>query len=289
MLDDQLTTPQNRVLSQATVEQKLEISRFLNQDYLTHRHLDWFTPLDWLGQQPYLIEKLNGKIQGIMLTAPEVKGSTWIRLFSSRNTLAYEEVWERLLSKSISILRDLSITQLAALGFNDWFTNLLVSSNFKQRNSIVTLEWKGDLPEKTTNEPQIHIRDMHPEDLQEIELIDRLAFSSLWQNSLRGLTRAYKQPGICTVATQHDQIVGYQISTAITIQSHLARLAVRPDHQGQHIASALVLDLLKQLVNIGVWRVTVNTQADNQPSLAVYQKFGFQRTMESIPVYLYQL
>ena len=289
MSDAQSSSPDNIAIVEAFFDHQLEVSRFLNQNYPTHRHLDWFSPLDWLGQQPFLVERNLDHIQAIMLTAPEVEGATWIRLFSTENTSSIQDTWDRLLSKTILMLKDLNITQLAALSFSDWFKDLLLGSNFYQQNTIVVLEWKGDLLGKAILAPHIDIRPMRPEDLPEIEHIDRLAFSSLWQNSLSGLTKAYKQPGICTVATYHDQIIGYQITTAVTIQGHLARLAVHPQHQRQQVASALVLNLLKQLVRMGVWSVTVNTQSDNNPSLALYEKFGFIPTPETIPVYLFQI
>lgn len=288
MSDAQPTSPSNRAITKAAVEQRLEISRFLKQNNLTHRHLEWFDPLDWLGEQPYLIERLNNHIQAIMLTAPEVEDSTWVRLFSTSKDLVLEEVWERLLAKTIVMLREMNITQLAALGFSDWFTNLLLNANFKQQNSIVVLEWKGHPPTKTIFKPETKIRQMRYEDLPAIEHIDQLAFSSLWQNKQNSLTKAFKQPGHCSVAIQCDEIVGYQISTAVTIQGHLARLAVHPDHQQKKIASALVLDLLKEFSRQGIWRVTVNTQTDNVPSLALYLKFGFKRTQETIPVFISQ-
>jgi len=122
-------------------------------------------------------------------------------------------------------------------------------------------------------------------DLPVVEEIDRLAFPPLWQNSLSGLTKAFNQTGISTVAIKDGEIVGYQISTAMTIYGHLARLAVHPECQREGIAYTLVYDLLKRFDQRGFWRVTVNTQSDNRASLRLYEKFGFERTSEEIPVY----
>lgn len=277
---------QNRTITHATPEDQLAISKFLNQNILTHHHLDWFGPLDWLGQQPFLIEKIDHEIQALLLAAPEVRGSTWVRLFSVRHALTLADVWDRLLTHTISILQDASINQLAALGLSHWFSDLLTKTDFIYQKNIVVLDWKRDIPIRTLADPEILVRAMRSEDLIEVKHIDQLAFPPLWQNSLAGLTKAFHQPGISTVALKHDQIVGFQISTASTTHGHLARLAVHPGHQRQQIASSLVSDLLKQLVRLGIYRVTVNTQSDNKPSLALYEKIGFQRTQETIPVYL---
>jgi ribosomal protein S18 acetylase RimI-like enzyme len=194
-------------------------------------------------------------------------------------------MWERLFAKAASWLVAANIQKIASLSNSDWFTQLLRHSGFTHQDDVVVLEWNGDHPTTSSRNPGVEIRPMRADDLPEIFQIDQSAFAPLWQNSLASLTKAFNQPGISTVALSQDQIVGYQISTTITIHGHLARLAVHPNHQGQKVASALVDDLFSQFVRQGVWRATVNTQADNKPSLAVYQKFGFQRTQDNIPVF----
>jgi ribosomal protein S18 acetylase RimI-like enzyme len=277
--------PPRRCITNATPDHKLEISNFLNQDNLVYSHLDWLSPLDWLGQSPFLVEKLDHKIQAILIAAPEVSNASWIRLFCVRNNSRVEEIWERLFDKATSLLFSANIKILAALSTSDWFTRLLRLSGFTHRDDIVILEWKGDLPSLTNTNPAVEVRPMRGEDLPEVFHVDHSAFVPLWQNSLASLTKAFNQPGICTVALSQNQIVGYQISTTNTILGHLARLAVHPDHQGQQVASMLIHDLLHQFVRRGVWRATVNTQAGNKPSLAVYKKFGFQPTRDIIPVF----
>jgi len=277
--------PPRRCITNATPDQKLEISSFLNQDNLIHRHLDWFSPLEWLGQGPFLVERLDQKIQAIFLAPPEVSNASWIRLFCVKNNFLVEDAWERLFAKAASLLIAANIQQIASLSNSEWFTRLLRHSGFAHQDDIVVLEWNGDHPTSSSRNPGVEIRPMRADDLPEIFQIDQSAFAPLWQNSLASLTKAFQQPGISTVALSQDQIVGYQISTTITIHGHLARLAVHPNHQRQQVASALVDDLLSQFVRQGVWIATVNTQADNKPSLAVYQKFGFQRTQDNIPVF----
>jgi [ribosomal protein S18]-alanine N-acetyltransferase len=279
------TIPPGLTITNATTDQKPEISKFLNQDNPIHQHLDWFSPLDWLGQSPFLVEKLDAKIQGIFLAAPEVKHASWIRLFCCKNQTPIEDIWGRLFAKAASMLISANVQQLAALSTSDWLTTLLRNSGFSHQNDIVLLEWEGGHIISANKNPKIAIRPMVGSDLPEVFQIDQAAFAPLWQNSLKSLTKAFNQPGISTVALSQDQIVGYQISTTITIHGHLARLAVHPDHQGKQVASALVFDLLEQFTRRGIWLASVNTQTDNKPSLAVYQKYGFQPIKKIIPVY----
>jgi ribosomal protein S18 acetylase RimI-like enzyme len=73
------------------------------------------------------------------------------------------------------------------------------------------------------------------------------------------------------------------------LSGHLARLAVRNEAQGRGVGSALVRDLIQRLISKNRQRITVNTQADNAASLALYQKLGFVRTGEQYPVFISQV
>jgi ribosomal protein S18 acetylase RimI-like enzyme len=261
------------------------IANFLNLNPHIHRHLDWFSPLEWLGKQPFLIEKAGDQIQAILCAVPENQETAWIRVFGIQERLQIGDLWQILLEQTIKCLRQKKISHLASLSLHSWFQALLEESGFDHRQNIVVLEWQGELSNSNPTNPDVEIRTMKSNDLSTVEKIDRLAFPPLWQNSTAGLTKAFHQTGISTVAVINGKLVGYQISTAMTIYGHLARLAVHPNHQNQRIAYTLVQDLLKRFEQRGFWRVTVNTQSDNIASLKLYDKFNFEPTGEEIPVF----
>lgn len=283
MLNEKTST--DSTIVSATPDNYDQLANFIHQNNRMHRHLDWFGPLDWLGNQPFLMALKDQKIQAALCATPENKETAWIRTFVIQKHLPLAPTWHRLLSRAIQKLRDLGTDRLAALALHGWFEALLVDSGFSNRQNIVVLEWQGNLPEQKFFQPVIDIRPMQLNDLPEVETIDQLAFPPLWQNTLAGLNKAFNQPGISTVALKDGRIIGYQISTSMTIYGHLARLAVHPDFQCQGIAFSLVYDLLTEFNRRGYWRITVNTQSNNLPSLKLYKKFGFKRTPEEIPVY----
>ncbi len=266
-------------------KEKKQLANFLNRNLKSHRHLDWITPVEWIGTEPYLIHKSQDQYQSVLCATPENETSAWIRIFAAQKTKSVENEWRLLLTKAIEILRENQVKELAGLALHPWFTALLVQSGFKNHQNVIVLEWQGIFPSDEKINREIEIRNMRIEDLADVERVDRLAFPPLWHNSLRSLNKAIKQTGISTVALIDGEIVGYQISTSMTIYGHLARLAVHPAYQRQNIAFSLVYHLLKQFDDLGFWRITVNTQSNNQPSLGLYKQFNFTRTKEEIPVY----
>lgn len=278
--------PHNLKLISATSDNEFAFSSFLKENHLIYTHLDWLPLKSWLGRQPFLLEMLDEEIQAALLTAPEVQSSTWIRLFGIRRNLPVKDLWDRLLSTTIEMLKALGITQLAALGIADWLVPILINSHFKHFGDIVVLKWVHRFPPKFFQVPKIEIRPMTEESLPGVFHVDQSAFHPLWQNSLEALTWAFQERGIKRIALLNEKIVGYQISTGVSGNAHLARLAVDPDFQGQKFGSALIQDLFNQLQYQGIRQVTVNTQSDNHTSLALYQKFGFRKSYHLIPVFL---
>ena len=151
------------------------------------------------------------------------------------------------------------------------------------------LEWMDDGKRSPIHAPGVLIRMMTPADLATVTRVDAAAFPPLWQNSLDALRQAYTQSAIATVAERDEGIVGYQICTKNPVGGHLARLAVRPEAQGNGVGTALVKDLQERGIRRGYARLSVNTQSDNAVSMRLYRKVGFRQTGEHYPVYTYQV
>ncbi|NLN69780.1 MAG: GNAT family N-acetyltransferase [Chloroflexi bacterium] len=285
----QTFTQQDTSITNATHADQRAISHFLSNCSRIHHHLDWLSTSEWIGKQPFLLEKHQQQIEAILLATPEVPEVAWIRLFGIRDLELLKPTWEQMLHKAITILNPLRAKTLAALGTNEVFSSLLIGSGFRHTNDVVILENNNPAELPVYTSAQIEIRQMCVNDLPEVTHLDQSTFAPIWQNSLDSLKKAYQLKEVATVAVNQQQIVGYQISTVFSKHSHLARLAVHPDHQGQKIASLLVNDLFMRLTEKHICQATVNTQADNHPSLAVYFKFGFQKTGKVIPVYQYDL
>ena len=250
-----------------------------------HQHLDWKSPLDWLGRTPYYLVESDNGCAAALACPPELPGITWIRLFAVSTHIPIDFAWKLLWEAVRSELERESNYLVTALSLQNWFNNLLEASGFEHSDNVIVLV-RGNSSSFPDPKPgMINIRPMLVEDLPEVVKVDHSSFSLEWRNSAESLELAYQQTSIATIAEFEGEIVGYQYSTTGTMGGHLARLAVKPSHQGNGIGYALLHDLLKQFNRWDVKNVTVNTQQKNQISLALYEKAGFKPTGESYRIY----
>lgn len=250
-----------------------------------HRHLDWRAPLDWLGQSPYWVIEEGTRVTGALACPPDPEGIAWIRLFGYAAHLSGQEAWGLLWEAARAQLAGLGPTRVAAISIQRWFDPLLTGSGFALAGNIVLLEREDQARPGVHLPAGINLRTMQRDDLAGVAELDAAAFEPLWRNSPEALSKAFGLAAYASVAEAASGLVGYQLSTGGEFGMHLARLAVRPQVQGGGIGAALVADLLAHVPERTAGRVTVNTQADNAASLALYHRLGFHRTGERYPVY----
>jgi ribosomal protein S18 acetylase RimI-like enzyme len=281
-----MAAAQTTIIHEAKLEDRQRIANLIHFEILVHRHLDWRSPLDWIDHPPYLLAEQGNKLIAALACPPNPPTVAWIRLFAVSGEVSPENIWEHLWSAALSKLNESNNITVAAIPLQDWFQKLLQNSGFILSNKVVMLIWDGDLPPERSLSGLI-FRPMNIDDLPSIEMLDGLSFGPIWHNSLDSLELAFRQAIFATVAEFDEKIIGYMISTSNNLGGHLARLAIHPQHQKQGIGYCLLRDTLEQFKRRGAHKVTVNTQEDNVISLSLYQKFGFKRTKEDFPVYIY--
>jgi ribosomal protein S18 acetylase RimI-like enzyme len=269
-------------------EDRQKLANLIHFEALVHRHLDWRPPLDWIGSEPYLVADKDRDLIAALACPPDPPGIAWIRLFAVSSDINAKEAWSALWSLARARLAssDEGI-RVAAIPLQEWFAKLLRASGFIPTTEVIMLLWKGNALPPERKAQDITIRPMNLDDLEHVEALDHLAFKPLWRNSRQALELAYRQAAVATVAEMDQKIIAYEISTANHLGGHLARLAVHPDYQSIGIGYAVLRDMLAQFERRGAKHISVNTQSDNETSLALYRKAGFQQTGEKFSVYEY--
>jgi len=120
----------------------------------------------------------------------------------------------------------------------------------------------------------------------EAAAIDRAAFGHEWSldaDAIDDVRRATPSHRARTAGGTAFQ--AYAITGRDARQGFLQRLAVAPEHQGQGLGTALVLDALRWSGRWRADRVLVNTPTTNLVALGLYERLGFHRLTERLRVY----
>ena len=254
----------------------------------SHRHLDWRSPLEWLGDRFFWTVEEGTQLIAALACPEETKGNAWVRLFVYSGLGSADNAWTVLWDAARHDIARAGGAKVAAIVQHSWFQKVLEASGFENHQSIVMLEWSYQ-PWAAREADDLRIRKMTEADLSNVTFVDGASFDPLWHNSQETLRRALRQSLFATVVEDKNSIVGYQMTTGTGTRAHLARLAVHPARQGHGVGKALLGNLFEQLVQNGYLKLTVNTQSDNQTSLSLYKKMGFIRTGEAYPVYTFNV
>jgi [ribosomal protein S18]-alanine N-acetyltransferase len=273
---------------QVTEQDKQQLANLIHFETSVHRHLDWRAPLEWLGHSPYLVAERNGSIKAALACPPDPPDVSWIRMFAVSSDWTHEAAWDALWPAAQTELHARRISTVAAIPLQKWFQKILENHHFQHIHNVVLMYWQPGFKSISPATGDLVIRSMNFDDLKQVEQLDGSAFGSIWRNSLDGLSIAFQQAAVASVAEVDGRMVGYQISTGNPTGGHLARLAINPEFHHKGIGYAMVKDLLDQFERRGAQRVTVNTQQDNLISLALYKKAGFRKTDEVYPVYQFR-
>ena len=252
-----------------------------------HTHLDWHDAQTWidLTDVPILLAWHGSRLVGVMAASQPMGGTCWLRIIAIADALPARPLLHRLWQDMCAVLKQMHIHTVGLLIISDWLSNYVAQLGFSYTEDIITLQRDGTYVPPAKSKPPI-IRNASNDDLPRLVEVDHMAFVPPWQLSSNDLRQAKRIAATCTVATQDDTIIGYQLSTVFRKSGHLARLAVTPETQGKGIGSALLDQLIRQFSRRGVTTITVNTQSTNIKSQRVYAYYGFERNGYDLPVWM---
>ena len=131
----------------------------------------------------------------------------------------------------------------------------------------------------------VRLRRARRSDRGEVLGVDAAAFDTFWRLDQAALADALDAtPSRRFRVAVGPEVRGYLVTGRSAGRGYLQRLAVRPAHQRQGIATALVLDGLRWLGRHGVSQAIVNTQERNESALALYTALGFRREPHGLSV-----
>lgn len=122
-------------------------------------------------------------------------------------------------------------------------------------------------------------------DRSSVLAVDRLAFDPFWRLDEEGLHEALTATPTRRFRVAIDGgVVGYAITGRNRDRAYLQRLAVHPRAQRRHVGTGLIIDALRWARAHRAESILVNTQAENDGALALYERLGFARRPDGLTV-----
>src|SRR5512138_679858 len=82
-----------RQMRSAVLSDQQKIADLIFFESHVHRHLDWRTPLDWLGSSPFWVLEEGRHIVAALACAPDPDSIAWVRVFAYATAAGPEAAW----------------------------------------------------------------------------------------------------------------------------------------------------------------------------------------------------
>jgi ribosomal-protein-alanine N-acetyltransferase len=275
------------------------ITRLLNGTRFTHYHVDWWVPVDWLGdagfvvvpkdnqatQEPRLLLPRDEMLACLAVTADPLPAA-WVRLTAVSANLDPHSTLIKMFAVVVEHLRKTAVTEVGWLVLNPWPIPVLPQLGFEEFTVIETyVKQNLELPSMKLV-PDLRIRPVAEGDFDGLAALETAVFDPLWRFSKETLKLARRDAVSFDVAYLGDRLVGYQISSGGRFGAHLVRLTIAPDLQGHGIGTAIFAHAIQEYDRRGYQHITLNTQVDNDASHRLYKKFGFSASGEQMPLWV---
>lgn len=122
----------------------------------------------------------------------------------------------------------------------------------------------------------VTFEEMLVEHLDQVEEIEKVSFPTPWTRSSFTDELLRNDFAHYIVAVHEGAVIGYGGMWHILDEAHITNVAVRPDCRGKNIGKALMLEIIRQAVTMGVNSMTLEVRPSNKAARRLYHVLGFE-------------
>lgn len=229
---------------------------------------------NWLSTQNVLVAEDRVGYAGFLLYVPTYREFAAIIGLAVDNFWDVDRVIAVLLDEGASVLHRRGISALNCVTHTEWLLRALAGLGFQCDTRLASYV-KEDTDVLESGNTRVAVRELAAEDISGVIEIDAAAFEPMWRQDEHMMLSYLQGNGYLIGAWWQDTLVGYASGIWNGDRGHINRLAVHPREQGWGIGGRLLAESIIRFREHDVRWVTLNTQAGNETSRRLYERFGF--------------
>jgi ribosomal-protein-alanine N-acetyltransferase len=113
-------------------------------------------------------------------------------------------------------------------------------------------------------------------EIDDVVAIEEASFTNPWTRDMYVAELDKPDVSYCYLARLADgQVIGFCSFWLVVDEIHINNLAVLPDYRRRGVAMALLGHVLRQGVQLGAIRATLEVRRSNDPARLLYERLGF--------------
>ena len=258
------------------------VIRFARSAPWHYEHFE-LTKGEALAQPGYLARDAAGKLIGALGCRLDRAPIASIVYAAIGHVSWPSQVVAALLAPNEVALRAAGAEQLTFIGHAPWLARALGQAGFVTRTSVISYQrWEYTIP--SAGNQDALVRPAQLADAETIAEIDASAFEPMWRYPAATHRALIDRLPLVVLAELHGQIVGYVASDVLYGQGQIIRLVVHPAWQHHGVGARLLVETLRYFRSRAVDSAMLNTQTENAASRRLYERLGFERVGEAVPV-----
>lgn len=123
---------------------------------------------------------------------------------------------------------------------------------------------------------EVTFEEMRLEHLSQVVEIEEASFPSPWSRYAFTYELMQNNFAYYVVALDGKRVAGYGGMWLILDEAHITNVAVHPDYRMNNIGRALMLEMIRRAVLMGIARMTLEVRPSNAAARRLYATLGFE-------------
>lgn len=121
----------------------------------------------------------------------------------------------------------------------------------------------------------LRIEKLRRRDLRQLLRIESAVFPEPWSPAVFNSELALRKGRLYRAAWAAEEMVGYIGFMIVDDEAHMTTIATAPGYQRSGVATTMIVDAFRSLLESGVKHVSLEVAANNEPAQTLYRRFGF--------------